>query len=182
MPVVFIAAIDAIARIRAARVAREGWAAGQGRAGRPGWDAREPGRLGGAVEQHGAAVMLAIAAALAFQFPLSSLWNPQTYTIGPHVAAARAAMAQVPDGAQVATDVDLLAPLAARTDTYWLGNSATNPTTTYVVFDTASTDWQPPPRNALTFIEGLNHGARYRQIYVKDGVYVFIRADPAAAG
>src|SRR5215467_4977976 len=49
MPVVFIAAIDAIARIRAARVARE------------------PGRLGAAVEQHGAAVMLAIAAALAFQ-------------------------------------------------------------------------------------------------------------------
>ena len=182
MPVVFVAAIDAMARIRAARVTREGWAAGQGRAGRPGWDAREPGRLGAAVEQHGAAVMLAIAAALAFQFPLSSLWNPQTYTIGPHVAAARAAMAQVPDGAQVATDLDLLAPLAARTDTYWLGNSATNPATTYVVFDTASTDWQPPPRNVLTFIEGLNHGARYRRIYVKDGVYVFIRADQAPAG
>jgi uncharacterized membrane protein len=188
MPIVFIAAIDAIARVRAARVAREGWAAGQGRTGRPRWDAREPrehsepGRLGAAVEQHGAAVMLAIAAALVFQFPLSSLWNPQIYTIGPHVAAARAAMAQVPDGAQVATDLDLLAPLAVRTDTYWLGNSATNPATTYVVFDTASTDWQPPPRNVLTFIEGLNRGVRYRQIYVNDGVYVFIRADQAPSG
>lgn len=179
MPIVFIAAIDAIARIRAARTAREGWAAGQGR---PGWDAREPGRLGAAAEQHGAAVMLAIAAALAFQFPLSNLWNPQTYTIGPHVAAARAAMARVPDGAQVATDLDLLAPLAVRTDTYWLGNSATNPATTYVVFDTASTDWQPPPRHVLTFVEGLNHGVRYRQIYVNNGVYVFIRADQAPAG
>ncbi|HEV2239831.1 MAG TPA: DUF2079 domain-containing protein [Streptosporangiaceae bacterium] len=219
MPIVFIAAIDAIARVRAARVAREGWAAGQGRTGRPGWDAREPegrgaalteergarderrgkavthrrpggeprehsepGRLGAAVELHGAAVMLAIAAALVFQFPLSSLWNPQTYPIGPQVAAARAAMAQVPDGAQVATDLDLLAPLAVRTDTYWLGNSATNPATTYVVFDTASTDWQPPPRNVLTFIEGLNRGVRYRQIYVNDGVYVFIRADQAPSG
>jgi len=182
MPIVFIAAIDAIARIRAARVAREGWAAGQGRAGRPGWDGREPGRLGAAAEQHGAAVMLAIAAALAFQFPLSSLWNPQTYTIGPHVAAARAAMARVPDGAQVATDLDLLAPLAVRTDTYWLGNSATNPATTYVVFDTASTDWQPPPRNVLTFVEGLNHGVRYREVYVNHEVYVFIRADQAPAG
>ena len=182
MPIVFIAAIDAIARVRAARVARESWAAGQGRAGRQGRDAREPGRLAAAAEQHGAAVMLAIAAALAFQFPLSSLWDPQTYTIGPHVAAARAAMARVPDGAQVATDLDLLAPLAVRTDTYWLGNSATNPATTYVVFDTASTDWQPPPRNVLTFVEGLNHGVRYRQIYVNDGVYVFIRADQAPAG
>jgi len=179
MPIVFIAAIDAIARIRAAR---EGWAAGQGRAGRRAWDARAPGRLGAAVEQHGAAMMLAIAAALAFQFPLSNLWNPQTYTIGPHVAAARAAMAHVPDGAQVATDLDLLAPLAVRTDTYWLGNYPTNPATTYVVFDTASTDWQPPPRNVLTFVEGLNHRMRYREVYGNDGVYVFIRADQAPAG
>jgi uncharacterized membrane protein len=182
MPIVFIAAIDAVARIRAARTAREGWAAGQGRAGRPGPYLREPRRLGAAVEQHGAAMMLAIAAALAFQFPLSNLWNPQTYTIGPHVAAARAAMALVPDGAQVATDLDLLAPLAARTDTYWLGNSATNPATTYVVFDTASTDWQPPPRNVLTFVESLSHGVAYQQVYLSDGVYVFIRAAQASAG
>ena len=153
--------------------------------GRPGGEPgehSEPGRLGAAVEQHGAAMMLAIAAALAFQFPLGNLWNPQTFTIGPHVAAARAAMARVPDGAQVATDLDLLAPLAVRTDTYWLGNYPTNPATTYVVFDTASTDWQPPPRNVLTFVESLNHGVRYRQVYVNGGVYVFIRADQAPAG
>jgi uncharacterized membrane protein len=182
MPIVFVAAIDGMARIRAARMAREGWTAGHQRAGRLGTDTRERGRLGAALEQHGAAVMLAIAAALAFQFPLSSLWDPQTYTLSPHVAAARAAMARVPDGAQVATDLDLLAPLAARTDTYWLGNSGTNPATTYVVFDTASTDWQPPPRNVLTFVESLNRGVAYRQIYVSDGVYVFIRADQAPTG
>jgi uncharacterized membrane protein len=156
MPIVFIAAIDGIARIRAA---------GTG---------REPGRFARPLERHGAAAMLAIAAALAFQFPLSYLWTPSTYTIDPHVAAARAAMARVPDGAMVATDLDLLAPLAARTDTFWLGNSG-NPATKYVVFDTASTDWQPPPANVLGFVESLNHGVRYRQVYVNDGVYVFIR-------
>ncbi len=164
MPIVFIAAIDALARIRAEEA--------DGGPRRPGWVAV-------ALERHGPAMMLAIAAALAFQFPLSSLWSPQTYSLGRHVAAARAAMARVPDGAQVATDLDLLAPLAARTDTFWLGNSATNPATRYVVFDTASTDWQPPPRNVLAFVESLNHGARYRQIYVNDGVYVFIRAGAA---
>jgi hypothetical protein len=158
MPIVFIAAIDALARIRAER------------------EVREPGRLAAALGRHGPAMMLAIAAALVFQFPLSSLWSPPTYSIDRHVAAARAALARVPDGAQVATDLDLLAPLAARTDTFWLGNSATNPATRYVVFDTASTDWQPPPRNVLAFVESLNHGTRYRQIYVDDGVYVFIRA------
>jgi uncharacterized membrane protein len=217
MPIVFIAAIDAISRIRAARVARDGGAAGEGWAGAPGWVGRQgaasgsgtgrpaggpgwvgrqgaasgsgtgrsasgPSRMAVAMERHGAAAMLAIAAALAFQFPLSSLWNPQTYTIGQHVTAARAAMAQVPDGAQVATDLDLLAPLAARTDAYWLGNSGTNPATKYVVFDKASTDWQPPPANVLTFVESLNHGVRYREIYANDGVYVFIRAGQAPAG
>jgi uncharacterized membrane protein len=179
MPIVFIAAIDGIARIRAARAARETGVAREAGAGRA---ASGPGRLGVALERHGAAAMLAIAAALAFQFPLSGLWNPQTYTVGQHVAAARAAMARVPDGARVATDLDLLAPLAARTDTYWLGNSATNPATTYVVFDTASTDWQPPPANVLAFVESLNHGVRYRQTYVNHGVYVFIRAGRAPAG
>jgi uncharacterized membrane protein len=164
MPIVFIAAIDGMARIRAVRAAG---------------GLREPGRLGRALERHGAAAMLAIAAALAFQFPLSELWTPQTYTIGPHVAAARAAMARVPDGATVATDLDLLAPLAARTDAFWLGNYATNPATRYVVFDTQSTDWQPPPANVLSFVESLNHGVRYRQVYASDGVYVFIRPGPA---
>jgi uncharacterized membrane protein len=172
MPIVFIAAVDGIARIRAASA---GEAASAGRA-----SGRRANRPVALLAGSGPALMLGIAAALAFQFPLSQLWTPQTYSIGPHVAAARAAMARVPDGATVATDLDLLAPLAARTDTYWLGNFATNPPTKYVVFDTASTDWQPPPSNVLRFVEGLNHGVRYRQIYVNDGVYVFIRSGAPA--
>jgi uncharacterized membrane protein len=161
MPIIFIAAVDGIARIRAASADRA---------------ATAPGRALAPLARHGPAMMLGIAAALAFQFPLSQLWTPQTYVIDQHVAAARAAMARVPDGASVATDLDLLAPLAARANAYWLGNYATNPATTYIVFDTQSTDWQPPPSNVLAFVESLNHGTRYRQIYVNNGVYVFIRA------
>jgi hypothetical protein len=37
--------------------------------------------------------------------------------LAPHVAAAEAAMAKVPDGATVQPALDLLAPLAARTGT-----------------------------------------------------------------
>ena len=127
-------------------------------------------------------MMVAIAAALAFQFPLSQLWTPSTYTIDQHVQAAKAAMALVPNGATVGTDLDLLAPLAARTDTYWLGNSGTNPATQYVVFDTQSTDYQPPPTNVLSWVETLNHGTRYRQIFESDGVYVFVRAGSVTSG
>jgi hypothetical protein len=127
--------------------------------------------------------MIAICAALAFQFPFSSLWTPATYTLGPHVAAENRAMALVPDGARVSTDLDLLAPLASRTDTYWLGNASTNPATRYVVFDTQSTDctaWEavclsPRPTTVLTFIDGLTHGSRYEQIYDSNGVFVFRR-------
>ncbi len=186
MPIVFIAAIDGMARLRASQARR---LAGEprgptsavpavgpavGPAGGQASPAR-PGRLGSVLGHYGAAVMLGLCAGLAFQFPLSSLWTPATYTLGPHVAAENAAMALVPSGATVATDLDLLAPLAARTDTFWLGNFSTNPATEYVVFDTESTDWQPPPPNVLTFVEGISHHT-YRQIFYSDGVYVFRRS------
>jgi uncharacterized membrane protein len=175
MPIVFIAAIDAMARIRARRArAAQDEPDGVHQAGQPAGSAAA--RLGVVMEHYGAAAMLALAAGLAFQFPLSSLWTPATYSLGPHVAAENAAMALVPDGATVATDLDLLAPLAGRTDTFWLGNLSANPVTQYVVFDTQSTDFQPPPTNVLTFVEGLEHGTPFHQIYEQDGVYVFRRA------
>jgi hypothetical protein len=51
-----------------------------------------------------------------------------------------------------------------------------------VVFDTQSTDYQPPPTNVLGFVETLNHGARYRQIFSDNGVYVFVRTSGTASG
>jgi uncharacterized membrane protein len=167
MTIVFIAAIDGIARIRANHAARPEPA-------EP-WPRRHVRALSVYLERHGPAMMLATCVALAFQFPLSSLWNPQSYQLGPNVAAARAAMALVPDGATVETDLALLAPLASRTDTFWLG-TAGNPATQYVVFDAVSSDYQPPPANVLSFVEGVNHGVRYDQIYQLDGVYVFRRS------
>jgi len=186
MPIVFIAAIDAIARIRARRHALasrpgsgEPAPAGRAETGPP--RSRLLEGLGTAAERYGAAAMVAICAALAFQFPLSSLWTPATYTLGPHVTAENRAMTLVPDGASVSTDLDLLAPLAARTNTYWLGNASTNPATQYVVFDSQSTDctaWpavclSAQPRTVLHEVESLTHGARYRQIYESNGVFVF---------
>ena len=75
-------------------------------------------------------MMAAVAVAFAFQFPLSNLWHGSTYKLDAHVAAADAAMAVVPDGATVQTTLDLLAPLAARTDTFWIGTRATRPPST----------------------------------------------------
>jgi uncharacterized membrane protein len=170
MPIMFIAAIDAIARIRASR----------SRASAP---ARAPGMLLMAAERYGAAAMVAICAALAFQYPLSDLWAPATYTLGPHVAAENQAMALVPDGATVSTDLNLLAPLVPRTDTFWLGTAGADPATQYVVFDTTSTDcsaWDAVCAGAdsaavLHQVESLEHGARYQQIFASQGVFVLRR-------
>ena len=159
MPIVFVAAIDGLARLRAARL--------RGTAG----------PLALAMERHGPVAMLAVCAGLAFQFPLSNLWNPQTYAISAQVRAADAAMARVPDGVTVETDLDLLAPLAARTDTFWLG-TAGNPAPQYIVFDSHSTDWQPPPANIPAFIDQRHPGVSYRETFSDDGVYVFRRISP----
>jgi hypothetical protein len=132
-------------------------------------------RLRAAATRHGAAMMLAVTVALVFQFPLANLWHGTTYEIGPHATAADAAMAQVPDGATVQTTLSLLAPLAARTDTFWIGNPG-NPLTQYVVFDGLNSGYSPAPANVPAFIHQLYPKAGYVEIYVRDHVYVFRRA------
>jgi hypothetical protein len=119
-------------------------------------------------------MMLAVAVAMAFHFPLSDLWNGSTYTITPHVTAADAAVAKVPDGATVTTTLDLLAPLAGRTDTFWIGNPG-NPKTTYVVFDGQDSGYSPAPSDVPAFVQQLFPGDGYRAVFSDDDVYVFKR-------
>ena len=163
MPIVFIAAIDTLARIRAHRARPAAEAADQ-----PGWPSwRDP-----AITRAVPALMLAIAAVTAWPFPLSDLWHAQTYQISPHVQGEDAALARVPGGTTVEATLSLLAPLAARDDTYWIGNAG-NPAPRYIVFDELDSGWSPPPSNPLTFVEQRHPGARYRQIYLNNFVYVF---------
>ena len=164
MPIVFIAAIDTLARIRAYR-APPGAAGIQPRRAR--W-------LDLAAIRIVPGLMLVIAVALAGQFPLSNLWQPQTYQISPHVRGEDAAMARVPAGTTVEATLTMLAPLAARDDTYWIGNAG-NPAPRYIVFDELDSGWNPSPSNPLTFVEQRHPGATYRQIYLNDFVYVFRR-------
>jgi uncharacterized membrane protein len=157
MPILFIAAVEAIARWRDPAVSR---APGILRSARDG------------LARHGAPMMAAVAVALAFQFPISSLWHSSTYQLDPHISAADAAMAVVPDGATVATTLDLLAPLAARTDTFWMGNAG-NPLTTYIVFDGQNSGYSLGKTKVPAFMKQLYPTAGYVQIFSRDDVYVF---------
>jgi uncharacterized membrane protein len=151
MPILFLGAIEVMGRWRGS-----------------------PSRVKAAAAQHGAAMMVAVCCALAFQYPLSNLWQGSTYTIGPEVTAAEAAMAQVPDGATVTATLSLLAPLAARTDTFWIRNSG-NPPTEYIVFDGLASGYSPAPTNVPAFVKELYPKAGYREVFVDDDVYVFKR-------
>jgi uncharacterized membrane protein len=126
------------------------------------------------VARHGPAMMAAIAVAFAFQFPLNNLWHGDTYRIDAHVQAANAAMAVVPDGATVQTTLGMLAPLAARTDTFWIG-TAGNPLTQYVVFDNNDSGYSPAIKDVPAFIAGLYPHDGYVEIFERDHVYVFRR-------
>jgi uncharacterized membrane protein len=170
MPVVFVAAVDALARIQRAMAADgpggpAGWASG----GRGLWRAAQAG-----ARRYGAALMLAVTVPLALQFPVSQLWQAGSYRISPHVTAAEQAMAQVPDGASVLTTLDLLAPLAARTDAFWLGNSG-NPQAQYIVFDGLHSDYSPAPADVPAFIASLYPPHAYTEIFAAGDVYVFRR-------
>jgi uncharacterized membrane protein len=187
MPIVFIAAAEAIGRWRrrpalawsAAPGAVASWppAAAVARRLLSGivrrWYGLVAAALTGAA-RHGGAMMAAIAVALAFQFPISALWHGSTYTLDAHVAAADAAMAVVPDGATVTTTTDLLAPLAARTDTFWIENSG-NPATQYIVLDGAYGGYSPSATSVPQFMAAYAGKDAYVQVFARDDVYVYRR-------
>ena len=67
---------------------------------------------------------------------------------------------------------DLLASLAARTDTYWIGNSG-NPHTEYIVFDGKNSGYGSGAVNVPALINQFYPGHIYTQIYADDDVYVY---------
>jgi uncharacterized membrane protein len=156
MPIVFLAAIDGLARMQA-RAARRG---------------PRPSRRAARYPRYAAVVMAVVAAGLGFRFPLAGLWHPQTYRISQHVSAERAAMALVPPGTTVESTLTMLAPMVTRDTTYWIG-TADNPVPRYILFDATSSGYTRPPSNIPAFVDHLYPGVTYRAIFESDRVYVF---------
>jgi hypothetical protein len=187
MPVVFAAAIDALWLLQQRpRRLVSGSGGPQADVSVP-VDAGAPERnrrraaLRKALGPCAAAAMAAVCLKLAYSHPISLLWRPSTYRNSAYAMAAQHAVALVPDGATVAANTDLLAPLAARTDAFWYGNSALwlgkagNPVTQYVIFNRASPDNDERPKNPLSYVEKFSQGARYRLIYASHAIFVYVR-------
>jgi uncharacterized membrane protein len=219
MPIVFVAAIDGLARIQARAARRQARAASAGRQAYPPWckawaakneaaatrsqaaaarrqalpdgpapagsaapaypaGAAAPAHLasrpGGRATRYAALAMAAIAALLAFMFPLAGLWYSRTYQVTPHVRAEREALTLVPAGTTVESTLTMLAPLAARDTAYWIG-TAGNPAPRYIVFDAHNSGYAQPPADVPAFVNSRYPDVTYQLTYKSDGVYVFLR-------
>jgi uncharacterized membrane protein len=164
MPIAFLAGIDALARIQAARERAEK-------------AERTPSSRRAAIAaatRYSPALMLVIAVGLCFWAPVKHLWQPQTYTISQHVRVEQAAMAKVPDGATVEATQSMEATLSARTDVFYATDPG-NPAPQYIALD--SRDYLRPQLSGSVsaWIKRDHPDASYQQIFSQDGVYVFRR-------
>jgi uncharacterized membrane protein len=147
MPIVFVALIDALLLARRSRLP---WLRVYGRIAVP--------------------ITVAFALVMLPQQPLAELVRPESYQ--PPPAAAVAAMATIPDGATVSSDLTYLAYLASRDTVYWLGNSG-NPVPDYLILDRNSGSWGGnPPADAAAYAEQSSEGRSYRLVYSRDGYQV----------
>lgn len=167
MPILFVAAADGIVRARSAGVLPEAAQAVRR------W-ARE---VSGAMSRHGAVAMLAVSFALAPQFAYSQLFDPNTFTFDARTDALSHAISLVPDGVTVETTINMLAPLGARDDAFWVGNPAPPVAPEYVVFDQVVSGFNPPITDVKGFEQQRHPGTTYQIVYQDGfGIYVLHRS------
>ncbi len=144
MPVVFLAAVDGL-RALPALGARVRWVA---------------------------AGLVAVSLVVSTHFPLAALTEARTYGPSVHDGGAHRALAAVPDGAVVATDITLMAYLAPRAQVYWVGNEG-NPVPDYVVVNRRSGVYGgDPPEDVVDYAEAKFPGARFVQVLDEEGFAV----------
>lgn len=121
------------------------------------------------------ALVAGIALVLTTQFPLWDLTKPETYQVPDREATAERAMAAIPAGATVASDLSLVVQLVSDHTVYWIATTATAPE--YVSID-QHTGWGGnPPENVAEYAEGKFPGAPYQVIFDEDGYVIAERVN-----
>lgn len=150
IPIALVALLDAIERGRSSR-----WA----------W-MREYVRLAPAIAVTAAIVLLP-------GLPLFSLVKAESWEPSPRAASAQAAIAAVPDGASVVSDIGLMNYLVSDHDVYWIGNA--NPEPDCIVIDTVA-GGTPGEWGSVTDVgERLFPGVGYATVFDRDGYQVACR-------
>ncbi|MFF0433211.1 DUF2079 domain-containing protein [Streptomyces sp. NPDC004327] len=149
MPVVFLALVDAV---RAVRTSPRAWLASYGKVAVP--------------------VATAIAAVHALNMPLHELLRSETYATDARVEDARRAVAAVPAGTSVETNVTLMAHLTGDHTVYWVGG-APGVRPDYIALDLNS-GWSQPVTDPAGLAGQLHPGARY-EVTAQEGQFVVLK-------
>ena len=177
MPVVFLALLDVVVRVRygvvpAAIPVRSAARAADSTSTRDAGATAEPGRLTTLARRMPVWVLPAVALLLAAspifvagsQQPLASLSNAQ-FTASALTTTDQMkqdAVQKVPEGASVASDLSILTQLIPGRTVYWIGHTG-EPAPDYVVIDRRSNSWGGnPPTNAAQYAAD-----RYGHSYAK---------------
>jgi len=113
---------------------------------------------------------VAIACMAAMTYGPGDLARKDAWTGGPVAAARAAALARIPDGVTVETTKGLAAPLAARTDAYWVGGLKSRPPQ-FVVYDRH--DWEAPKaEEAVGRAQEAHPRSTYQLVFSREGVTV----------
>jgi len=118
------------------------------------------------------ALTVVVAALLVPRFPLSDLADPATYERPGHVAAGERALAVIPAGASVASDLGLIVHLTADRTVYWIGTESPV-TPDYVAIRTSAGWGGNPPSDVAGYAASL-FGGTYEVVH-DDGGYVVAR-------
>ncbi len=111
-------------------------------------------------------VGVGVSAVLLVGSPLTELADPETYRDTPRAEAAREAIAMLPEGASVETDIALLSHVVTDHRAYWTGTIG-EVTPDYVLFDTGVGIGSP--LEPTTWAE-TEHGGRWVTLYSEDGI------------
>lgn len=154
MPIIFIALVDAVVRLRAA---------GAG------------ARVSRTLAKIGPWAALVVALTVATQQPLSQLATGEAWRDDPRAGIKHATVQAVPEGASVATDLTLINGLVSRADVHWIGNLG-DPAPEYVVIDREGGTWgEDPPQRPTEYAEEL-YGETY--VTVRDeGNIILLRQE-----
>lgn len=134
MPIVFVALLDAVLRLRHGRLRRLARAA--------------------------PALALAVALLLVPGRPLADLADPAAYRPDPRADVKAGVVAAVPERASVATDLTLMHYLVPRAQVHWLGSEG-DPAPEYVVVDQLGATWGGNPPEDVAGYARERYGADY---------------------
>jgi len=164
MPVLSVAAIDAIDRARRAEPFGEEESPGRRRL----WARYVSASMG----RHGAVAMMAAVFAMIPQFAFNQFFSPSTFTFDARTTELRRAAAFVPDDVTAEGTMNVLAQLAAKDDTFWIGNGG-NPPVQYVVLDTVVSGFSGTIGDPVQFVESRHPGVDYKVVWSDNfGIYV----------